>query len=235
MGNEAAGNASEAILVLGIDTCGPAGSVALARVAGDRLDVLGREALEGRTYSATLVAAVGELLRAHSVGLGAVGCLVVVNGPGSFTGVRVGLSAAKGLAEGADLRVVAVSRLEVLAAKAGVPDAALDAHRHEVFIRVRGNELLAGAAELAALGPAPAAIAVCDESAAALVKSVWPDVELARVEAPAAEDAIALAAPRIHVGEFADVLLLDGHYLRRSDAEIFGDPAAASARSTGRV
>ena len=50
--------------------------------------------------------------------------------------MRVGLSAAKGLAEGAGIPVVAVSRLEVLARKAGVLSAALDAHRHEVFLRV---------------------------------------------------------------------------------------------------
>ncbi len=76
--------------------------------------------LEGRTYSATLVAAVEELLAGQGIRLTGIGCIVVVNGPGSFTGVRVGLSAAKGLAEGAGIPIVAISRLEVLAQKAGV-------------------------------------------------------------------------------------------------------------------
>jgi tRNA threonylcarbamoyladenosine biosynthesis protein TsaB len=216
-------------LLLGIDTCGPEGSVALARLSGENPEVLGETALEGRTYSATLIASIDELLKAHGVALSAIGYIVVVSGPGSFTGVRIGLSAAKGLAEGANLKVVAVSRLEVLARKAGLPDAALDAHRHEVFLLANGAELLAGAADLAAIDPAPARIAVCDDAAATLIAGAWPGAELLRVSPPTAADAISLAVPRIEVGDFADVLLLDGHYLRRSDAEIFGDPANAGA------
>ena len=212
-------------VVLGIDTCGPSGSVALARLAGDAVEVLGETSLEGRTYSATLVAAISDLLDAHGLGLAGVGCLVVVSGPGSFTGVRVGLSAAKGLAEGAALPVVAVSRLEVMAQKAGVPDAALDAHRREVFLRVNERELLAGHEELAALHPAPSRIAVCDDASAILLAEHLPAAELVRVEAPTAGDAIAVASPQIRAGNCTDIVLLDGHYLRRSDAEIFGDPA----------
>lgn len=210
------------LLILAIDTCGPAGSVALARLAANRIEVLGQSTFEGRTYSATLVSALADLLKAHSASLRDIACLLVVSGPGSFTGVRVGLSAAKGLAEGADLRVLAVSRLEVLANKAGVANAALDAHRHEIFLRLKSKEMLAGPSELAALDSQPAQIAVCDEAAAALLRAAWPSVELVRVDPPTAADAITLAAPRILAGEFADVLLLDGHYLRRSDAEIFG-------------
>jgi tRNA threonylcarbamoyladenosine biosynthesis protein TsaB len=224
-------------LVLGIDTCGPTGSVALGRLAGGSVEIAGEIELEGRSYSATLVAAVGELLKSAGVGLKDVGAMVAVNGPGSFTGVRVGLAAVKGLAEsgrdGAGIPVVAVSRLEVLAAKGGVESAALDAHRHEVFLRLGGagsetRELLAGAEELAEIQIA-GAIAVCDESAAALLGAAWPDVELVRSAAPSAADALRLCAGRVAQGKFVDLALLDGHYLRRSDAEIFGE-AAAGAR-----
>jgi tRNA threonylcarbamoyladenosine biosynthesis protein TsaB len=156
--------------------------------------------------------------------------MVAVNGPGSFTGVRVGLSAVKGLAEAAGIPVVAVSRLEVLAAKAGVQSAALDAHRHEVFLRIGescldARELLAGVEELAAVDPAPKRIALCDEAAAELLRTAWPTTELVRVAAPTAADALELCAARVAAGEYVDVALLDGHYLRRSDAEIFGSPA----------
>jgi len=219
------------MLLLAIDTCGPSGSVALGRLAGDAVEILGQIELEGRSYSATLVAAVGDLLAGSGIGLRNLAAIVAVNGPGSFTGVRVGLSAVKGLAEAARIPVVAVSRLEVLAAKAGQASAALDAHRHEVFLRLgrpdlETIEMLAGAAELAAIDPAGARIAVCDDAATALLASAWPRAALVRTTAPAAADALALCAPRAAAGKYADVELLDGHYLRRSDAEIFGEPVA---------
>jgi len=211
------------MLVMGIDTCGPSGSVALGRLTGEEVQILAQTELEGRTYSATLVAAIADLLANHAFPLSEIGCLVVVNGPGSFTGVRVGLSAAKGLADGAGVPVIAVSRLAVLATKSGAADAALDAHRQEIFLRLQGRELLAGAAEMPTLAPA-AEIAVCDPVARALIASHWPTTNLHTMAAPTAADALRLAIPLIQSRQFADIVLLDGHYLRRSDAEIFGDP-----------
>jgi len=230
MGTQADKTEAHEFPVLGIDTCGPAGSVALARVTSASAAILGEAALEGRTYSTTLISAIERLLTAHTTALRDLACIIVVNGPGSFTGVRVGLSAAKGLAEGAGLPLVAVSRLEVLAHTAAAADAALDAHRHEVFLRAHGRELLAGAPELAAVHPAPTQIAVCDDAAATVLQKTWPSAEILHVSPPTAADAIHHAAPQILARNFADVLLLDGHYLRRSDAEIFGDPASAAAR-----
>ena len=226
-------------LVLGIDTCGPSGSVALARLRqdeqGDGMELLGQIELAGKSYSATLVRGVEELLSRAGTRLGLVHAMVVTSGPGSFTGVRVGLSAAKGLAEPGGIPVVAVSRLAALAQRAGVDAAALDAHRREVFVRLVGDdgakwrEFLAGQADLEAIATPPAKIAVCDEAAMELLKAAWPGTELMRVDAPTAADAIESASPRIWAGEFADLALLDGHYLRRSDAEIFGAPGQATA------
>jgi tRNA threonylcarbamoyladenosine biosynthesis protein TsaB len=219
---------AESTLLLGIDTCGPAGSVALGQCLGQAIEVLGQIELEGRNYSSTLVAAVGELLAGAGVQLGQLNAIVVVNGPGSFTGVRVGLAAVKGLAEPARIPVVAVSRLEVLAANAGVGAAALDAHRQEVYLRLDGageqaREMLAGAHELAEVDSPPALIALCDEAAARLIGEAWPDAELVNTAAPTAADALRLCAPRVAAGDFVDLAMLDGHYLRRSDAEIFGE------------
>jgi tRNA threonylcarbamoyladenosine biosynthesis protein TsaB len=219
------------MFMLGIDTCGPSGSVALGRLSGAHVpEIVGQTTLEGRTYSATLVAAVEELLAGRGMRLPDIGCLVVVNGPGSFTGVRVGLSVAKGLAEGAGIPIVAVSRLEVLARKAGVPFAALDAHRHEVFLRLaepEGRETLSGVEELARIA-APSEIAICDDAAAELLQGAWPTAVMLRAEAPTASDALVVAAARIAAGDFDDAALLDGHYLRRSDAEIFGNTVVKS-------
>ena len=261
--------AGDGPLVLGVDTCGPAGSVALARIHGGNAHILGQRELAGRTYSATLVAAVGEILREFGVKLRDLGAIVVVNGPGSFTGVRVGLSAVKGLAEPGRIPVVASSRLAVLAVKTGVASAALDAHRQEVFLRVvdadgTARELLAGAEELAELKQGASAsdssqvskggrpsdelragsgapevmnvpIAVCEDAAATLLERVWPEARLVRVGAPSAADAIALCAGRVLAADFADLAMLDGHYLRRSDAEIFGSVPSAAAETIGGV
>lgn len=226
----------EAMLVLGIDTCGPTGSVALGRLSGRGMEHLGQTELAGRTYSATLVAAVGDLLAGQGARVQDLGSIVAVNGPGSFTGVRVGLSAAKGLAESAGIPVAAVSRLAVLAQKAQTASSALDAHRHEVFLRMgaqgaEARELLASSGELAVITPQLTQIAVCDEAAAVLLAEAWPGAELVRVAPPTAADALDLAAPRLWAGQFEDLALLDGHYLRRSDAEIFGEPGGAGQHS----
>lgn len=254
----AGSGAGDGMLVLGVDTCGPSGTVALARVSSGGVEILGQTALAGRTYSSTLISAIEELLRQNGVGLRDVGAIVAVHGPGSFTGVRVGLSAVKGLAEPGEIPVVAVSRLAVLAAKAGGRSAALDAHRHEVFLRVESDEglreLLAGAEEFSQISlrhGAPGVVAVCEDAAAGMVGSAWGGVELRRVEAPTAADAIGVCAgeilashpfgkvrrmdgaPEIAAGQgagrFVDLALLDGHYLRRSDAEIFGETAQKPA------
>jgi tRNA threonylcarbamoyladenosine biosynthesis protein TsaB len=222
--------------LLGIDTCGPSGTVALGRLTGmHTAETVAQKELEGRSYSATLVAAVEGLLERQRMRLVDVGCIVVVRGPGSFTGVRVGIGAAKGLAEGSGVPVVAVSRLEVLARKARVLSSALDAHRHEVFLRIADcglniTELLAGSADLAGISPC-SRMAVCDEAAADLLRAAWPQVGLVRVEAPTAGDALAVAAPEVASSQFADVALLDGHYLRRSDAEIFGSSFVSDTSS----
>lgn len=222
------------MFLLGIDTCGPSGSVALGRLVQGSAETIAQIELAGRTYSASLISAIDELLKGQGVGIHDLGCVVIVSGPGSFTGVRVGLSAAKGLSEGAGVPLVPISRLEVLAVKAGVGAAALDAHRHEVFLRVADSgdgsgptESLAATEDLARVNP-PLEIAICDDAAAALLHVAWPDVRLVQVAPPTASDALSVAAPAVAARNFADVALLDGHYLRRSDAEIFGNTVVKS-------
>ena len=215
--------------LLAIDTCGPEGSIALGRLQlGRELALLAETPLAGRTYSSTLVSSIRDLLAAQAIRLSDLAAIVVTSGPGSFTGVRIGLAAAKGLAEPAQIPLIAVSRLDVLASASAGPSAALDAHRHEIFLRLAppgqpARELLAGAEELAALAPPPQ-IALCDDPAELLIRAAWPQTEILRLPPPTAAQALRLALPRLLAGQFDDPVLLDGHYLRRSDAEIFGDP-----------
>lgn len=221
--------------VLAVDTCGPSGSVALGRLAAGRVEILQQKELAGRSYSATLVAAVSELLTGLQIPLSELAAIVAVNGPGSFTGVRVGLSAVKGLAEVNRIPVVAVSRLEVLAWKAGTRSSALDAHRREAFLRldqagIGPREMLVGTEDLAVIRPAPERVSVCDEAAVWLHKAL-PATELVMVEPPSAIDTLQVCAERVAQRQFVDLALLDGNYLRRSDAEIFGEPGAARPRA----
>ena len=147
----------------------------------------------------------------------------------------MGLSAVKGLAAPANVPVLAVSRLAVLANQAQLLSAAIDAHRQEVFLRLADaggepQELLAGGRELAMISSPPSLLAVCDQAASSLIGEVWPGVGIVQVGAPTAADALKLAAPRVLAEDFVDLAQLDGNYLRRSDAEIFRPSGAETAQ-----
>lgn len=122
-----------------IDTCGDVGGVALSE--GER--IAASETLPGRGSSSALLPAVSRLLKEKGWTLAGLDGIGVVAGPGSFTGVRVGLAAAKGLCEAANLPLAAVSRLAVLVEATALEEgcAVLDAGRGEYYVRfVRQGE-----------------------------------------------------------------------------------------------
>jgi tRNA threonylcarbamoyladenosine biosynthesis protein TsaB len=205
------------VIILAIDTCGPMGSLALGRVEGNAVSVLVQTELAGKTYSAQLVPAVREMLADQDMVIGELDGIVVVNGPGSFTGVRIGVSSAKGFAEALEIPLLAVSRLAVLAWKAGAEQAAFDAGRGEFYFRDGEREFLLQAQDMPLAGAGE--IAVCEASA----QRVFPGG--AFVEAPTAADALKFATPRLMARDFVDVAMLDGNYVRRSDAELFAKAA----------
>ena len=209
-------------MLLAIDTCGVTGTIALGRWDGDAVGVITQTELAGKTFSAQLVPRIRELLADHSATAQDMRTIVVVNGPGSFTGVRIGVSAAKGLAEALHIPVIALSRLALLAGKAGTSAAALDAGRGEVYFGHYGAGQ--NAEVLLPADDAPKftadAIAICEESLARL----WPTAPL--TAPPDATDALSAATSRLRSRDYDDVLALDGNYVRRSDAELFARPAA---------
>ena len=92
--------------------------------------------LEGGTFSAQLVPQIAALLAKHGFSKTDIGGFAVVSGPGSFTGVRVGLAAIKALAEVLEKPIAAVSLLEAVAVSGGSSGrvtAVLDAGRGEVY------------------------------------------------------------------------------------------------------
>jgi tRNA threonylcarbamoyladenosine biosynthesis protein TsaB len=122
-------------LVLGMETATFCGSVAL--LADDRL-IGSRTLNSSATHSARLLQSIAELLAEADVPLGNVTGIAVSIGPGSFTGVRIGLSAAKGLAFAQRIPMVGVSTLEALAVRAGRDPRlicpVIDARRNETFV-----------------------------------------------------------------------------------------------------
>ena len=122
------------MLVLSLDTTTRAGSIAV--VDGDRVlsEIVGDAA---RTHGERLPGDLMRALDACAIGPGALDLLAVAAGPGSFTGIRVGISAIQGLAMALDRSVVAISALDALAiagARARASIAAwMDAQRGQVF------------------------------------------------------------------------------------------------------
>ena len=130
------------MFLLAIDTSGKQGSIALARAGkgsgeGDDVEVIGIVSLAGGTFSAELVPQIAALLSSHGLTKNDVGAFAVASGPGSFTGLRIGLAAVKALAEVLDKPIAAVSLLEVCVFASGTQGkimAALDAGRSEVYV-----------------------------------------------------------------------------------------------------
>jgi len=216
------------MILLGIDTCGATGSVALGRVADDGLELLGQTELAGGEYASLLVNAIAGLMEDAGVTPARLGGIVVVAGPGSFTGIRIGLATAKALAEAAGLKVVTVSRLALLAEAARTPCAVLDAHRGQVYCGIyeagqTARESLLTAGEINAMGGLPQPVGVCEEAVAQLVEMLL-EAEPIRVTAPTAGDALRFGLTLWQAGEFADVASLDGCYLRGADAKLTARP-----------
>jgi len=121
-----------------IHTAGAEGAVALAEASDFEAEarVVATAVLPGRSASERLVAEVRRQMEAAGWRLTELAAVMVVHGPGSFTGVRVGLSAAKGLCEAGGVALIAVSRLALLVEAAGVGGvvhAVLDAGRGEFY------------------------------------------------------------------------------------------------------
>jgi tRNA threonylcarbamoyladenosine biosynthesis protein TsaB len=225
-------------MLLSLNTCGSTASVALGVADADYTNVriVATANLAVRTYSARLIPEIAALLQSQQATMREVDAIVVVNGPGSFTGIRVGLSTAKGLAESAAIPIVAVSRLALLAAASGLPHvlAAIDAGRGEYYVGEYRNgnrlgEMLLSGDETVAFAKQPqAGVLVCDESRAGDVAMANTSACAALavcgpvyVQPPDAGDALRFALPRLRAQAFDDAETLSANYLRRSDAELF--------------
>jgi tRNA threonylcarbamoyladenosine biosynthesis protein TsaB len=222
------------MLLLAIDTSGKHGGIALARAGersgdGEDVEIIETVPLAGGTFSAQLVPQIAALLSGHGFTKHDIGAFAVVSGPGSFTGLRIGLAAVKALAEVLGKPVAAVSLLEVCVFSSGAQGevmAAHDAGRGDVYVgeyavplqaekilrehMLSRSEFIAQAKEWQVVTPDSilAEAVVAD----ALSVSVLPALSTAAVAT--------LGWRKIKSGETVTPEQLEANYIRRTDAEL---------------
>ena len=217
------------MLLLAVDTSGKQGSIALARGdPGGSCEIIEVLALEGGTFSAQLIPQVADLLSKHGFQKKDLGGFAVASGPGSFTGLRVGLAAIKALGEATGRPIAAVSLLEAVAvAGAGTVLAALDAGRGEVYLghyevgnnRVKMvSEKLVTRAELVEIAAGATVVAGAKSLAEALKSE---GIAVQGIETPRSDAIARLGWRKILAGDRVSPAALEANYIRRTDAEIF--------------
>ena len=234
------------MIVLAIDTCDSRGSVAVLRD-----DAILHVVVHGSTedYSSWLLPAVGQVLKASGLEVERLGGYAVAAGPGSFTGVRVGLTTVKAWGEVYGKRIAAVSRLEAIAIQAAAGSehvaAFVDAQRGQVFggiFQRKGKDLervgeemvitparfIESAAEIAKGGSLSW---VSIDAACLASEENWKTREgrgekLESVSSTLAPAIGKIGMAQLAAGRFTDALSLDANYVRRSDAETFWKGAA---------
>ena len=238
------------MITLAIDTTEKRGSVALVR---DRLPLVASTHDCAVDYSAWLLPAVQGLLDAVGTKMELLDLLAVATGPGSFTGLRVGLTSVKAWAEVYGKPVVGVSRLEAMAGSGAsiAPFVAptFDAQRGQLFgalYRQAGHQLSRIADELVA---SPEEFISWVDAQAGIQPVHWVCLDPELIQgSPTVRTRLAqgdrtvrcsdelastigiLAEERASKGQFSDPLQLDANYVRRSDAEIFWKDTPSRAR-----
>jgi tRNA threonylcarbamoyladenosine biosynthesis protein TsaB len=224
------------MIVLALDTSGKNGSLALVRVhdapnnaASPQFETLELVALEGGTFSAQLVPQISALLQKQGLATRDIEAFAVVSGPGSFTGLRVGLAAIKAFAEILQTPIAAVSRLELVARSSmsrGKVISAIDAGRGEVYAGeyqldsrppLLHERLLTREEFFEGYGGQQ--VVISDPVLADFARSHGLNVK--EVAEPRADVIARLGWEKIQAGQTTPPDELEANYIRRSDAEIF--------------
>ncbi|HLH03366.1 MAG TPA: tRNA (adenosine(37)-N6)-threonylcarbamoyltransferase complex dimerization subunit type 1 TsaB [Bryobacteraceae bacterium] len=195
--------------ILAVDTTSNLASVAIRR-KGETVSTVTLESAGG--FAHLLFGLIGKCRNEAKIDLEEVDCFAAAAGPGSFTGVRVGLTAVKGLGEALAKPVSGISNLRALASfgkNAGLRAVILDARRSEVYTAVYDAGLRLATEET--VGP-------LEEFLAALGSARQHEI-IHGTNQPLAP-AVALCAELDGQGKWLDPAVLDANYVRRSDAEL---------------
>jgi tRNA threonylcarbamoyladenosine biosynthesis protein TsaB len=213
-------------VILSIDTTSEFASIALTE--GERsIDEILLRSPDG--FGHILYQHLEQLLSRNGVTVQQIECFAAASGPGSFTGVRVGLTAAKGLAEATGKRVVAVSNLRALAFFGTRPLRAtvLDARRGEVYGALYDDHLDAVAAETVMKFPdwlqtLPAVgYEFISNDFSPFQGHVDPNIPVVTAPRAMAHAVGSIAWLEVRAGRAQDPAQVDANYVRRSDAELF--------------
>ena len=199
-------------LLLAIDTTSEFGSLALSE--GDRvLEEVALHSPDG--FAHVMFPEIERLLARHNLKITDIEGFAAAAGPGSFTGVRVGLTAAKGLAEATGRKVVAVSNLQAVASfgTRALRAPVIDARRGDIFGAVYDAELRLAAPEV---------VMKLEDFLRSLPEG---DVEVITCNTQQPPKLLAGATARIAAARFVaglaqDPAEIDANYVRRSDAEL---------------
>jgi tRNA threonylcarbamoyladenosine biosynthesis protein TsaB len=229
------------VLILALDTCDARGGVALLR-DDSILQVEPHNTTED--YSSWLLPAVTRVMTPASLTLPDIKLYAVAAGPGSFTGVRVGLTTVKAWSEVYGQRIAAISRLEALASEcigsSPYVAAFIDARRNQIFAALYrrqpsaleriGEEMVIAPDKFLAWCAAKAGSESIDwVSTDPNCLTQAPQWSSRLVSSQTIQEVSALLAPRIgqlgyhfaRQNHLTDALSLDANYVRRSDAELF--------------
>jgi tRNA threonylcarbamoyladenosine biosynthesis protein TsaB len=217
------------MILLAVDSSDKNGSIALARCgSAGSCEIVEVVQLAGGTFSAQLVPQIAALLANHGFNKADIGAFAVVSGPGSFTGLRIGLAAVKALAEVLEKPIAAVSLLEAIAVAGGARGrmmAALDAGRNEVYAgeyesgatAARINEKLVTQTELLAIANGLTMVTP-DKKLADIARIAGLHVE--EIQRPGSDTIAPIGWKKILSGEIVSPEMLDANYIRHMDGEI---------------
>jgi tRNA threonylcarbamoyladenosine biosynthesis protein TsaB len=217
------------MLMLGVDTSGKDGSIALVEFEHGNARTLEVVALEGGTFSAQLVPQISDALNRHRLSRRDIDGFAIVSGPGSFTGLRVGLAAIKALAEVLQKPIAAVSLLEVVVRASGTQAdvvVALDASRGEVYtadFQVLRQQTTTRSEQLLTLADFASAntgrqIITPDARIADFIRE--KGLRVTQVDRPRADTIARLGFEKIQAGDAVSPEAIDANYIRRSDPEV---------------
>lgn len=217
------------MLILGVDTSGKHGSIALVDCGDDKCAPLDVAPLEGGTFSAELVPRIAALLQKHRRSKHEIDAFAVVSGPGSFTGLRVGLATIKALAEIFGKPIVPVSLLEAVAVAGGSEGrihAALEAGRGEIYVgtyEVQGGTATCISEQVVVVGDLAnhvtnGYIVTPDQNLADVI--ALKGIRVHNAAPLRADDIVRIGFRKLQRGESVGPEILDATYIRRSEAEI---------------